>query len=322
MEEFGPLKMKELHRRLSYIVANSQDNPDEEDCGHDDFPFCQCLQESISKEDSFSDLHLDEGETNKNESAIPNSSYNPQFYDRSQCSSTATIRDSGGTETEKNVLGNNNNYNEENRNSMINNNNNNVKNNIEDNINSENDIKNSRDIKTKNNINQYNTNILKKLSIDDEYLEGACGFDNSAHCSIPVETEVNNRSEYSEIKTEYYDTKYKSITTTSRRVCDLSSSINSFRESKLETFFEAEESTFEDMSDDDQAELGAAGASNQGFLIIPSVPGGRRASIVSCNSRRSSQQLEQQPIKIAIFGKDGVGKTGMYILYYTLSFDI
>ncbi|XP_076028933.1 uncharacterized protein LOC143017853 [Oratosquilla oratoria] len=49
-------------------------------------------------------------------------------------------------------------------------------------------------------------------------------------------------------------------------------------------------------------------------------PSSRRASIITCDSRRTSVIVEPEPIRIAVFGKDGVGKSALIVRLLTKRF--
>lgn len=97
-------------------------------------------------------------------------------------------------------------------------------------------------------------------------------------------------------------------------------SIIAFRDAALEVFDETEESDFQESETDTDVE-GAVGYTGSvpedpppsaGLLVPPASPGVRRASIVTCDSRTASMQPTPEPIKLAVFGSDGVGKSGKY----------
>ncbi|XP_066964648.1 uncharacterized protein [Macrobrachium rosenbergii] len=129
-----------------------------------------------------------------------------------------------------------------------------------------------------------------------------------------------------------------------RRGYDIGASLSAFRDGGLEVFDETEESDFQESeteaetprgletegdSDDtegagpDSEMEGAVGyserepeeASSMGLLAPPGQS--RRASIVTCNSRRASLQPNTDPIRIAVFGTDGVGKSALIVRLLT-----
>lgn len=115
-------------------------------------------------------------------------------------------------------------------------------------------------------------------------------------------------------------------------------SLSAFRDAGLEVFDETEESDFQESETETGTPLGrhsdgetdteGAGAESEvegavgyngkeldeaaasaGLLAPPGQPL-RRASIVTCDSRRASIVTSPDPVKIAVFGTDGVGKSG------------
>ncbi|XP_068237728.1 uncharacterized protein [Palaemon carinicauda] len=130
-----------------------------------------------------------------------------------------------------------------------------------------------------------------------------------------------------------------------RRGYDIGASLSAFRDGGLEVFDETEESDFQESeteaetpreieteeadSDDtegaepDSEMEGAVGysekepeeGSSMGLLAPPGQS--RRASIVTCNSRRASLQPNTDPIRIAVFGTDGVGKSALIVRLLT-----
>ncbi|KAG7167391.1 Ras-related and estrogen-regulated growth inhibitor-like 2 [Homarus americanus] len=123
-------------------------------------------------------------------------------------------------------------------------------------------------------------------------------------------------------------------------------SLSAFRDAGLEVFDETEESDFQeseteadttrghgtDVDSDYTAGLesdveGAVGYTeldadepstpSTGLLAPPGLPGVRRASIVTSNSRRGSIQATPEPVKVAVFGSDGVGKSALIVRLLT-----
>ena len=101
------------------------------------------------------------------------------------------------------------------------------------------------------------------------------------------------------------------------------------RDTGLEVFDETEESDFQEsetetenlLADTTDAESdytaglesdveGAVGGDDPNQLAPPSTTGQRRASIVTADSRRDDIAPSPEPIKVAVFGTDGVGKSG------------
>lgn len=106
-------------------------------------------------------------------------------------------------------------------------------------------------------------------------------------------------------------------------------SLAALRDSGLEAFDENEESDFQEsetetdthLADTTDAESdctaglesdveGAVGGDVPGLLAPPDNSEGRRASIVTADSRHDEILASPEPIKVAVFGTDGVGKSG------------
>lgn len=104
-------------------------------------------------------------------------------------------------------------------------------------------------------------------------------------------------------------------------------SLAALRDSSLEAFDENEESDFQESETETDTQLaditdaesdctaglesdveGAVGGPE--LLAPPDIPGGRRASIVTTDSRHDEILTAPEPIKVAVFGTDGVGKSG------------
>ncbi|XP_050728549.1 uncharacterized protein LOC127004602 [Eriocheir sinensis] len=111
-------------------------------------------------------------------------------------------------------------------------------------------------------------------------------------------------------------------------------SLAALRDSGLEAFDENEESDFQEsetetdphLADTTDAESdctaglesdveGAVGGPE--LLAPPDIPGGRRASIVTTDSRHDEILTAPEPIKVAVFGTDGVGKSALIVRLLT-----
>ncbi|XP_047499713.1 uncharacterized protein LOC125046114 [Penaeus chinensis] len=122
-------------------------------------------------------------------------------------------------------------------------------------------------------------------------------------------------------------------------------SLSAFRDAGLEVFDETEESDFQESEtetgtpqgrhSDGETDTEGAGAESEvegavgyngkesdevagsvGLLAPPGQPL-RRASIVTCDSRRASIVTSPDPVKIAVFGTDGVGKSALIVRLLT-----
>ncbi|KAK8386756.1 hypothetical protein O3P69_017903 [Scylla paramamosain] len=108
------------------------------------------------------------------------------------------------------------------------------------------------------------------------------------------------------------------------------------RDIGLEVFDETEESDFQEsetetenlLADTTDAESdytaglesdveGAVGGDDPNQLAPPSTTGQRRASIVTADSRRDDISPSPEPIKVAVFGTDGVGKSALIVRLLT-----
>ena len=89
-----------------------------------------------------------------------------------------------------------------------------------------------------------------------------------------------------------------------------------FQESETET--ENQQADTTDAESDCTAGLesdveGAVGGEDPKQLAPPGTSGVRRASIVTADSRRDEILPSPEPVKVAVFGTDGVGKSGKYL---------
>ena len=270
--ETSESNLRELHRKLSYIVANCEEESNDTNCGHDDFPFCECLHQSITRQGSFSDPMED-------------------FYFGTPKTSSSIKIESDFEEIVDHEKLNNNEYSkyETNKESQIL---------VKEHSSVETHINYSKTDYSKQNLEKNSETQTKDIVLPHKPIEKP---------TEPIST---------------FSISSQSGCSTRRRTHDFNISLNSFRETKLDAFDETEESCFHELADLSDAEGGsdvegaAAAPPSQDFLIIPQAPGARRASVVTCDSRRPSQIItsDVQPIKIAAFGKDGVGKSGKICL--------